>query len=311
MTIFRALLLGGSLLATPTLALADDQAPAMPDGIFSVYGGYSMAHIQSDELVYGGGQKLSELNWESKYVSIFTVGLSADVDKSWTVKGDVDIGTGGDGHMVDYDWLYGPDAWSERSIHPDTRLDHYFSADIQVSREVYKDMQSTLSLGAGFNYSDVKWTAYGGSYVYSTFDFRDTVGNFPDGEKGISYRQKVPVGYLTINGEHKIGQWTLGGSLRGGMSFGIEDIDDHWMRNARFYDSMEIAPMLGATITADYAINDRASLYFSGSFDRVFRADGDMRMTDTTGATPDASYDDAAGASFQAMSIGFGLKGTF
>ncbi|MBO3759728.1 omptin family outer membrane protease [Ciceribacter sp. L1K22] len=307
MSIFRTGLLAGALAACPALAFAEDALG--PD--FSIYGGYGLANIKADELVYYGRSKLSELNWESKWVSIFTLGLEAELDKDWTIRGDLDIGTGGDGHMVDYDWLVVPDEWSDRSIHPDTRLDHYFSANIQIDREVFKDDASAVSIGAGFTYSDVKWTAYGGSYIYSYNGFRDDVGNFPDGEKGISYQQKVPVGYLAVSGEHKVGQFTFSGGLRGGVSFGIEDIDDHWARDLRFYDSMDMAPMLGASITANYALTQSASLYLTGSWDKVFHSYGDVKIVDTTGGSADLYFEDGAGATFETISISFGLKGTF
>ena len=95
------------------------------------------------------------------------------------------------------------------------------------------------------------------------------------------------------------------------MSFGIDDIDDHWMRDLRFFDSMSVAPMIGANVTANYQINEMAALYVTGSFERVFHARGDMKMVDTTGASPDVHQSDAAGATYQAMSISFGLKGRF
>ncbi|GEO84576.1 MULTISPECIES: omptin family outer membrane protease [Alphaproteobacteria] len=305
-------LLGAMALGLPNFAFAADDIFTSPDGAFSVYGGVGLAYIKAEEFVYDGSHKLSQLDWESKGMTLYTLGADAQIDKNWKVRAAFNVGTGGNGHMVDYDWMdYGISDWTDRSIHPDTELDHYFSGSIEVDRGIYENETTSFDVGAGFRYTDVKWTAYGGSYIYSGGGFRDTVGSFPDGERGISYQQKIPVGFLAVNGSHTIGALTLSGGLQGGLSFGIDDIDDHWMRDLRFYDSMKIAPMLGANITANYQISQMASLFVTGSFEKVFHERGDMKIVDTTGASADSHSSDSAGATYQAMSISFGLKGTF
>ena len=310
----KAAALSCLVLAAPSLAAADDNLFASPDGAFAISGGIGLANIKAGEFVYLGSHKLSQLDWESKGVTLYTLGLDAQIDKSWSVKGSFNVGTGGDGHMVDYDWLSSMyDDWSERSIHPDTQLDHYFSGSVEIDREVFKNETTSFDIGAGFRYTDVKWTAYGGSFIYSSGDpaFRDLSGNFPDGEKGISYQQKIPVGFLSVSGEHNVGKFTISGGLQGGLSFRIDDIDDHWMRSLRFYDTMNMAPTIGANVAVNYELTSMASLYVSGSFERVFHARGDMEFYDTTTGSKVGSQEDGAGADFQAMSISFGLRGKF
>ncbi|HLP66489.1 MAG TPA: omptin family outer membrane protease [Rhizobium sp.] len=302
------------LLTAPTAALAEDTLFSSSDGSFVIFGGVGLANVKADEFVYNNGKKLSELNWESKGITLFTIGADAQLDKNWSIRGDFNVGTGGDGHMVDYDWMSAThDEWSDRSTHPDTQLDHYFSGSLEVDRAVYSDDSTNLAVGLGFRYTDVKWTAYGGSYIYSSGDplFRDLTGTFTPGEKGISYQQQIPVGFLSVNGEHKVGKFTISGGLEGGLSFGIDDIDDHWQRDLRFYDSMKAAPMVGAKVSVDYALTESASLYVSGAYQQVFHAYGDMKYYDTTTDTLVGSEKDAAGATFQSMSVSFGLKGTF
>ncbi|WP_454745392.1 omptin family outer membrane protease [Ciceribacter selenitireducens] len=296
----------------PTFAAAADNLFTSPDGAFSLYGSVGLANVKAGEFVYDGSHKLSQLNWETKGMTLYTLGADAQIDKNWKVRAAFNVGTGGDGHMVDYDWMdYSNDDWTDRSTHPNTELDHYFSGSVEVDRGVYENDTTSVDVGAGFRYTDVKWTAYGGSYIYSSGGFRDDIGDFPDGERGISYQQKIPVGFLAVNGTHTIGALTLSGGLQGGLSFGIDDIDDHWMRDLRFFDSMSVAPMIGANVTANYQLNEMAALYVTGSFERVFHARGDMKITDTTGASADSHESDAAGATYQAMSISFGLKGKF
>ncbi|MGO7258939.1 omptin family outer membrane protease, partial [Rhizobium brockwellii] len=80
------------------------------------------------------------MNWESNWMTLFTLGVDAQFDNDLSVKSSVEIGTGGNGHMVDYDWISpGHDYWSDRSIHPLTELDHYFVGAIRLYRIIYGD----------------------------------------------------------------------------------------------------------------------------------------------------------------------------
>ncbi|WP_168349635.1 omptin family outer membrane protease [Rhizobium leguminosarum] len=229
------------LVATPSLAAADNALFSSDDGNFVVFGGLGLANIKAQEFVYEGDRKLSQLNWESQGMTLFTVGVDAHIDNDWSLKGSVEIGTGGNGHMVDYDWDSGEhDDWSDRSIHPLTELDHYVAGAIQLNRIIYRNETSSIAVGAGVQYTDVKWTAYGGSGIYSSKGgFRNDPWKDPDWERGISYQQQIPIGFLSLSGEYNFGDLTISGGLQTGLSFGIKDIDDHWLRDLRFHDDID------------------------------------------------------------------------
>ncbi|MBP2444290.1 omptin family outer membrane protease [Rhizobium leguminosarum] len=301
------------LVATPSWAAADNALFSSDDGNFVVFGGLGLANISAQEFVYDGDHKDSQLNWESKGMTLFTVGVDAQIDNDWSLKGSVKVGTGGNGHMVDYDWDSGEhDDWSDRSIHPLTELDHYVAGAIQLNRIIYGNETSSIAVGAGVHYTDVKWTAYGGSGIYSSAGgFRNDPWKDPDWERGISYRQQIPIGFLSLSGKYNFGDLTISGDLQTGLSFGIKDIDDHWLRDLRYHDDIDPAPTLSATVALDYAMTPAASLYLSGSFERVFNSRGETQQDDTSWSTPSAWEKDAAGANFQSMSISFGLKATF
>ncbi|MGR9425999.1 omptin family outer membrane protease [Rhizobium leguminosarum] len=107
------------LVATPSLAAANNALYSSDDGNFIVFGGMGLANIKAQEFVYNGDHKVSQLNWESKGMTLFTLGVDAQFDNDWSITSSVEIGTGGTGHMVDYDWMLpGHDDWSHRSIHP-------------------------------------------------------------------------------------------------------------------------------------------------------------------------------------------------
>ncbi|WP_261337678.1 omptin family outer membrane protease [Rhizobium leguminosarum] len=300
------------LVATPSLAAADNALFSSDDGNFVVFGGLGLANIKAQEFVYDGDHKVSQLNWESKGMTLFTVGVDAHIGNDWSLKSSVEIGTGGNGHMVDYDWeSAGHDDWSDRSIHPLTELDHYVAGAIQLDRMIYGNETGSIAVGAGVRYTDVKWSAYGGYGIYTEDKFRDTPVAWPDCERGISYRQQIPIGFVSLSGEYNFGGLTISGGLQTGLSFGIKDIDDHWARDLRFHDDIDPAPTIGATVALDYAMTPAASLYLSGLFERVFNSRGGTQEEDTEEGTRSAWQKDAAGANFQSMSLSIGLKVTF
>ncbi|SEI19967.1 outer membrane protease [Rhizobium tibeticum] len=74
---------------------------------------------------------------------------------------------------------------------------------------------------------------------------------------------------------------------------------------------MSPAPTIGANVAVSYAVTPGASLYLSGSFERIFQKRGNMLTDDTAKGTRSPWVQDEAGANFESMSISFGLKGTF
>jgi outer membrane protease len=291
-------------------AYAEDVTLQSLDGTVTFKGSYGLTSIKANELVYEGKTKLSQLIWESSYVSTLNGAVAIELPKDFYLSASGTIGLGGDGHMVDYDWLVPDRAWSDRSIHPDTRLNHYFVASVEVGREIFSRDGTDLGLGAGFKYTDVKWTAWGGSFVYSDQGFRDWRGEFDPREKGISYRQSWPVPYLGANLSHHSGPWTFATSLQAGLAIDSYDIDDHWVRNLRFCDYFETTPAVSLSGSVQYAVWNNAAFYLSGSFDRMFRVRGDTKMVDTVNGD-EQWFMDGAGGDYRAATVSFGLKGQF
>ncbi len=306
----RSVAISCFLFAGPSFAAADKALFSSDDGNVIVFGDIGLANIKAQEFLYFGDHKNSQLNWESKGITLFTVGVDGQIDNDWSLKGSVKVSTGGNGHMVDYDWLSpGHEDWSHRSIHPLTELDHYVTAALELDRIIYGNETNSIAVGAGMRYTDVKWSAYGGSGIYTEKTFRDTPVAWPDSERGISYRQKIPVGFLSLSDEHVLGDLTISAGLQTGLSFG-KNIDNHWLRDLHSWGDMSPAPTIGANVAVSYAVTPGASLYLSGSFDRVFHSRGDMEQNNFAEGEI-GFYKDSVGATFQAMSVSFGLKGTF
>jgi outer membrane protease len=313
----QALFLGAFCLSS-SAAFADNMNTVAFDS-FRLTGGFGLRNIYSNEFVYNSpsGSRLSQLIWDSKGIKTFDLGIEAEVRQGWTVKANFQTGLGGNGHMIDYDWIspfnagLGDDQWSDRSLHPDTRLDHLLEAGIEVGKDVFHKGDTNLNLGAGFKYTDVQWTAWGGSFIYSNGGARNDVGNFGATTKVITYRQKLPVIYAGINAKSEFEQWTIGGSLRGGVTVGAEDQDDHWARNLRFIDTFPSAPVLSLSVSLDYEFAPQFSFYTNASFDKIFRVKGDTTTIDTTGATATSVTKNTAGTDYESASIFIGLKAKF
>lgn len=292
------------------------EEPALPDPVFTVTGGLGVIDLRATEYVYDNGDKLSQLNWHSRHALLYTLGIEGAFAPDWTLSTQLRLGAEGDGHMVDYDWIdpYARDGsmsgWSDRSISPDTRLDHYVDLSLEAKRRLAASGDLAISAFGGLRYTDVKWTAYGGGYVYSEDGFRNSIGHFPEGERGISYRQKIPAPYLGLESKAEFGCWSLDARAGLGLTFGIKDTDDHWMRDLRFFDSMDPAPVAMLGLSARYVINDRLALTLAGDVENVVRRRGDMEVVDTkTGES--GMEPNGAGASFRSLSVSIGLQGRF
>lgn len=303
-------LVGGTLLFSAP-AFGQDTYSSSSAGSVRYFAGIGMANIKAGEYVYSGDYKVSQLDWESKGVKTGSLGAEIDIGYAWKLKGRVDVGLGGDGFMEDRDWLdTSYSGWTHQSLHPDTELDRYINVLLEAERVLVDTGATRLGIGGGIGYTNVKWTARGGSYIYSDVTLHDTVGNFAGGEKGITYEQRIPTLFLSANAEQKLGALTLSGVLRGGAAISYKGVDDHWLRDLHFTDTLDPAPMIGATVSADYRILQSASVYLGGDFQKIFKTRGDAHVRNTvTGAS--GSFEDGAAADFQSIMVTAGVKGTF
>lgn len=303
------MILSTTMLGLPVQANAGDMLLTSADGAVVFRGSYGITAIEANELVYEGKRKVSHLIWESSAVSTFTGQVKIDLDRIFLRATGV-VGIEGDGHMRDYDWLVQGRPWSHRSIHPDTRLNHYFAGTIEAGRAVLSYQDTTVSLGGGVRYTDVKWTAWGGSFVYTSFDFRDTKGDFSDKAKAISYRQQWPVPFLGIDVTHSEGPWTFSGAFQGGVAVNGKGTDDHWMRDLRFIDRVDATPAVMITGSAEYELRPETAIFVSGAFDQIVRCRADTAMIDKiTGKK--SHFADGAGADYMSVTVSLGLRGKF
>jgi plasminogen activator len=316
-----ALSLGVALPAMAADLDAEDTLVVEEESIFTFTGGIGIVSLEANEFVYaapGSDTRLSQLIWQST-APMLTAGLDVNLPEGWTLAAKAQVALGGDSYMEDYDWIApwatgtGDDDWSHRSQHEDTDLDWYFNGSILLGHDFAVSDNVTVNLNGGFKYTDVQWAAYGGSYVYSSGGYRNDVGDFPDGEAGITYRQSFPALVAGIDAEMVQDQWTFGVSAQGGFTlYGIGD-DHHWMRTPvlNFIDNLGSAPLLSVGASASYEVAEGMNLFLAGTAEKIFTARGDTDIYNNDTGVLLGTDADGGGGDLFAASITGGIKGTF
>jgi plasminogen activator len=318
-----ALLAGPAAAADPSMGAWADQGfskpgqsvqYATPDDTVRIDASIGAAYIEGSEKVWVGNYTLSHLIWQST-TPVLRGSIAVDVGSGFNIRAEGSVAAFGNSYMEDYDWLKGDDTfdnWSHRSQHQDTSLDHYYTGGASLGYEIVKDDQAVVRAHGGFKYTDVKWTARGGTYIYSSAGgFRDQSGSIPDGTAGITYRQQFPELFLGIDGEERYGNFRVGGLLRGGMTFLSVATDDHWLRNLRFVDTLRVAPTFTAGMDVGYALGANAELTASARYEHIYEARGDTQYYNIASGTSTGNAPDAAGGGIRSAEITAGLKGSF
>lgn len=309
-----------SVVSTMPLQAADLEAVGNPDLIvperIRLLGGVGYASLSAEEFVYDDADnRISQLFWESD-VPVVTAAAEIDLGNNWGILANVAVGLNGDSHMVDYDWLdaapsYAFDDWSDRSEHSNTDLEHYFTGDIALGRN-FSLVTSSINLHAGFKYTDVKWASYGGSYVYSeNGGYRNETGTEPEGQRAISYRQKLPGVFIGARAQTRISDLTLTGQARGGVTINAQDHDWHWQTNTRFDDEFDPLPFISLSARAEYAVAPLTSIFMAASYDRYFHNVGDVVLSNIDDGMVTDSDANGAGAELEAVTISGGLSVRF
>jgi outer membrane protease len=278
----------------------------------------SIGHLSgvAHEYVYDTvtGDKVSELVWDMQNALAFNLDAEWQATSALKFYGKATIGLNGDNYMDDYDWLNGapPAPFSHHSWHDDTTLDHYFSVDAGAGYAFYDTGSTQLSVLGGFKYTDVKWTASGGCLSYDIGTPAQLDLCFPDGLDVITYQQKLPAVYAGLGLDTQLDAWTFSATALGGMSFGGEAPDNHWLRDLYFVDDLGSAPYISLRGKAAYAVSETVSFFGSVEYDKYFTMKGPTTITDTTGATPPFTISgDSGGASLYTVNLAVGASVRF
>lgn len=314
-------LLGGVLLASFSgaafsgAAWAQDFSYSNSDDTAVLSGGVGVLALEGNEYVYqssGSDDLLSKLVWQST-APVATANLDFSLGDGWTLKLNGQAAMSGDSYMEDTDWSapyatgYGEDDWSDKSQHENTDLDWYFQGSVALGKDVYKQDGLSVNVNAGLQYTDVQWTGNDGTYVYSQSGFRDSSGSFSG--KVISYRQQYPVAFTGVDMTMQQGNWTFGLGGQAGVAFGASSTDNHYLRDLVISDDFEAAPMIGASVKADYKLSDGLAVEAAAKAQTIFNLRGDSTYDYTSGSS--TSYSDIGGADLTSAVFTLGLNGRF
>jgi len=278
-----------------------------------VQAGIGAAFIEANELVYNGDKTLSQLIWQSR-APVLRGNLSADLGGGFSVGLEGSVAGYGVSYMEDYDWTGPSDnfgSWTDRSQHPSTNLDHFWTGAASIGYDLSRSDQALVRLQSGFKFTDVQWTAHGGSYVYSSpGGFRDLIGDMPPG-RGITYRQQLPEVFAGVEGEQHYGNIRIGGLLRGGLTVNALGTDNHWLRDLKFVDQLYVSPTLTAGADVGYAIGPMAEVVLGARYSQIFRQRGDSQMFIGSTSTLVSATGGGAGGDFRSVELTASLRGNF
>ncbi len=279
----------------------------------SVKGSVMLLSGEAGEFVYGGtgqsdvpaGYKLSELNWDIKSLVMAGGTVSAQFGQGLRVNAGLWIGLNeGNGGMIDRDWLDPTiNDWTHFS-ESDVDIETAYSFDINASLELFELGPFQVSGLLGYKHDFWEWSDFGGTYIYSTFGFRDDVGSF-GGENGIDYEQTFDIPYLGVQLATECSHVRASGYFLYSPLVMAEDRDHHILRNLYFREEFEGGDFFAFGLDLSMDLTD--SIFISGSIDAqvIPEFTGDMFVKEgpdgKEGTNPD-------GAGIENMVVAVGLS---
>ncbi|WP_133136933.1 omptin family outer membrane protease [Legionella rowbothamii] len=298
-------------LTLSTLAIATSTTYAASTSLtdrFTLNASIGYLAGKSQEFVYndGGAEKVSQLNWkingaavikgEGNYKLLPWLDFNA---QGWITLAD------GDAVMDDYDWLNPFQRhWSDWSHSKDTDLRQANEFDFNLRARFFKLSSVQLAAMVGYQRTLFSFLAKGGCYIYN--DGMD-VGCFPEGEKGIGYKQTFSTPYIGILGNYRINAYELNALFKYSSWVTAKDVDQHYMRDLTFHDGGHNFEFYNVTVNAGYYIRPQIKLFTEGSFSYVPNKIADTNIRDNV--TSEETYIPAsAGLNNKNMVLSVGIQ---
>lgn len=271
---------------------------------------------KTQERVYDpdeGGRKISQLDWKYNNAPIIKGSMS------WDVIDRMSLGLSGwttfasrSGNMVDTDWTdtSSPNVWTDKSVHPNTRLNYANEFDFNLTGWILKEPEYRLGLMAGYKESRNSFEASGGSYIYSDEELYDTVGTFPSGERGIGYKQRYKVPYVGLTGVWRYEKFDVGGAFKYSGWVKAYDNDEHYAREITYRSHVRNQNFYSISASMGYYVTPNARVYLEGTWNRITNKKGYTWLHDRTDNTFESGKDLAGIESYNFVTTA-GLKYTF
>ena len=255
--------------------------------------------------------KLSQLNW--RIDNAFVVGgrMAVSPVEGLTLRARAWVHVASNNTMDDYDWLAGYvgfNSWTHWSHSTDTDIAKAWQGDVSAAYRWWQDEDLALTVIGGYRYMTMKWNAKGGSYVYSTFDFYDTVGTFPAGQLGIAYQQWWSTPYAGLGLVYKMGAFLLTSELIASpWAFG-RDKDHHPLRSLVFTEDFRPTTFFAATVGAEYQYADWLAFTARAEYQNYGNATGPTKMLDGLTGNVFNFRKPSAGADAETLLLSLGVK---
>ncbi|WP_213989456.1 omptin family outer membrane protease [Sodalis sp. dw_96] len=235
---------------------------------------------ESKEFAYDArdGYKISELNWTLKNTAIFKGDIAWDATEFLTLnlRGWTTLASSGS-KMDDYDWLdRGQSHWTDRSTHPNSRLNHANEFDVNVKGWLLNAPEYRLGTVFGYQQTRFSWTAFGGSFNYKNGTDN---GEYAPGARAIGYRQKYFMPYLGVAGMYRYQNVEFNTLLKFSPWVKARDNDEHYMRDITFRHQGKGSRYYSATVDAGYYVTPNTKIYAELSLNKYEENKGSHTKT--------------------------------
>ena len=287
---------------------------------FSLGASLGMVEGTASELAFyypnGTKFKLSELSWDLKDVVMAGVHGSVGYGRWFRLNlGVWSALTEGSGTMVDRDWNY-PDGisaflepndnnWTHESRHPDTSLDKGTILDLDLSVLALQSGPFSLRGIVGYKNDSWKWSARGGTYIYSTGDSgsRDATGTFPEGVEVISYKQQYSIPYIGVGAGWTQPAFRVEGHLLFSPAVSASDSDYHNLRGVLFEGDFSGGTYVGLGLSAGWEFARHWSATLAVEYQSIPEIIGDSTVS---GAEGYGFFEGGGGIAMSAASVALG-----
>ena len=272
-------------------------------GVQSVLGNEYVYYPPEDRTV-------SKLIWDTKSLAMMGIGGSLNFQHKYTFNVDYWFSMSkADSKMTDYDWLVRGYEWTHRSIHEDTEVSSASIFDINVEVNALQIDTTTLSALVGYRQDSYEWKAYGGTFIYSVKDFRDTSGEFQDGLLGLTYKQTWKSTYLGLKVDTQLTSlFNLHAKLIYAPSVTGEAIDHHHLRNLVATDTFEDNTMYAIALGMDYKISNALTFNLTYQYQKFDTVTGDTKWNENNQVRHLSKY---AGADLETSMLSMSLNYQF
>lgn len=292
---------------------------------FALAGSFGQVGGTATELAYayprGDQFKLSELEWDIEDVAI------AGIQGSAAIGSRLSLNLGfwwalneGDGSMRDRDWDYlddidqglvdvddiSDDDWTHESNHPHMDVEEGTIFDANLSFRALQSGPFSVSAILGYKRENWQWSAWGGSFLYSVYGFRDYGGWFLDADGEdlhvIDYEQEYRIPYVGVGATWQGSLVQVEAHVLASSMVDAEDHDYHVLRDLNFDAEFSEGNYVGLGLGVRWFFLPQ---WFAGAnveYEKIDGLTGDVTVTSREGSVV---YRNGSGIEMEAAALTF------